>query len=144
MTATTIQGKIAEALLARVMSLSVASPTWPVEYPDGTTFTPPADGKYLRVDFLPNKPSAPGLSNTSRIKRQGILQITIVVPPNRGIIPTSDIAQAIADHFPRGLSLANDGVTVSIKEPSWPSGAFVAGDKQQMPVSIPWVAFTAS
>ena len=127
---------IASALLARCATLSVGSPALPIAYPEAAeTFSPPSDGKYLEVSYFSNRPAWEGLA--SGRMDQGLLQVTVVWPKNKGIVAPSRHASEVMAHFPKGLALA-DGVRVS----GQPYAASPLTDTSdvRIPVTIPWVA----
>ena len=115
------EGKIAELLLAKVSALNMESPDWPVAYPR-RPFTPPDDGRYLRVELLTNKTVSRGLSHSSRNRHQGILQVMVCLPAGDtettagSAVTDGDLVQQVIDHFKRGTSMAGGGITVKIEE----------------------------
>jgi len=128
--------EIASALFARCATISTGSPTLPVAYPESAaTFTPPADGKYLEVAFFSNRPAWEGLA--SGRMDQGLLQVTVVWPKNKGIVGPSRHAASVMAHFPKGLALA-DGVRVSGQP--YASSPLIEASDVRVPVTIPWIA----
>jgi hypothetical protein len=137
MTATGQAAQIMEALFARCATLAVGSPAMPVTYPE-VAFTPPASGKYLQADFFANRPAWEGLGSGKLA--QGLLQITIIWPRGQGIIQAGQDAQAVIDHFAKGLNLFNGGVKVSINQEPWAASPITDGTDLRLPITIPWVA----
>src|SRR5690349_4779075 len=128
--------EIASSLEARCATLEVGSPALPIAYPEPKqTFTPPADGKYLEVQLFYNRPAWEGLS--SGRMDQGLLQITVVWPKNKGIPGPMRHAAEVMAHFTKGLALTN-GVRVS-GQPYATSPLIDASDVR-VPVTIPWTA----
>lgn len=128
---------VATLLLGRCSTLSVGMPKLPVAMPE-MTFTPPADGRYLRIDPFTNRPFWEGLSS-GRID-QGLLQITVVWPRLKGLIaPNRAVAEVLA-HFPKGLRLRGSGVTVKINREPWAASPITEPDKSSTPVTVSWVA----
>lgn len=128
---------IADALLARCGSLNVGSPALPKAYPEAS-FTPPADGKYLRIDFYPNRPAWEGLSDGKL--SQGLLQITVVWPKGQGIVRPMDAAQAVMGHFAKGTILSSGSARVKINGEPWAASPLSEAGQVSVPVTIPWVA----
>lgn len=127
---------VAAALLERCSTLSVGSPALQVAYPEPTeVFTPPSSGQYLRVDLFLNAPLWQGLAD-GRLD-QGILQIMVVWPKNRGLIDPLAAAEAVRSHFPKGQRLAS-GVKIS-RDPVIAS-PIPESNRVLIPVTIPWVA----
>ncbi|WP_166648499.1 DUF4128 domain-containing protein [Phyllobacterium brassicacearum] len=138
MAATTIEGRIPEALLAHMAAL-VLSPALPVAYPD-IAFTPPA-GPYLRVYFIPNGTERLFIGNGEPNLHQGILQVTVVFPAGKGAVKPNDVAGAIANHFGEGTKLAITGGFVRIDKRPSIAPAMQDTDRIQIPVSINWIAY---
>ena len=88
--------EIADALLARCEDLSVASPGLPIAFPE-VGFSPP-EGAYLDVRLFMNGQAWTGLTG-GKID-QGILQIMVVAPRQRGVIKGLAIADQVAANFP--------------------------------------------
>jgi len=127
---------IASALLARCATLSVGSPALPIAYPEPKeTFAPPSDGKYLEVAYFSNRPAWEGLSE-GRMD-QGLLQVTVVWPKNKGIVAPVRQAAEVMAHFPKGLPLAN-GVRVSGQP--YAASPLIDTSDVRIPVTIPWIA----
>lgn len=124
-----------DALFARCGTLVTGSPTLPVAYPE-ITFTPPADGKYLKVDYFSNKPAWEGLSAGSLA--QGLLQITVVGPRGAGTIQSAQIAQIIIAHFNKGLSLFSGASLVKINQEPYAASPISDDISLRIPVTISW------
>lgn len=124
---------IATALMQHVGDLEIGSPALPIAYPD-VAFTPPADGKYLAVQFLANAPAWEGLSEGRR--DQGLLQVTVVWPKGLGVIRALDAAQDVIAHFPKGLVLSG----VKITGQPYAGSPLLDDADTRVPVTIPWAA----
>lgn len=127
---------IQQALFARVGTLSL-SPALPVAWPE-VAYTPPADGKYLRVDLFTNRPRWEGIAS-GRID-QGLLQITVIWPKGRGIVAPGAIADAIIAHFPLGLQLTHGSASVKITSQPWAASPLSEDRQLSIPVTVPWSA----
>ena len=128
---------VAGLLLARCELMKTQGPTLPVAMPD-VPFTPPADGKYLRVDLFTNAPFWEGLKS-GKID-QGLLQVTVVWPRNTGAIA---IRRAVADvlaYFPKGLALFAPGTRVRVNKEPWEASPIIEDDKTSIPITISWTA----
>ncbi len=130
---------IIRALFVRCQTLVVGSPALPITFPEqGATYEPPADGKYLRVDFFPNRPAWEGL--TSGKMAQGLLQITVNWPSHDGILAPMRASDTVRAHFPKALPLIENGTKVTISGEPWATNPITEGDKVSVAVTIPWQA----
>jgi hypothetical protein len=137
--ATSIEGKIAEALFGRLASLSL-SPALPFAWPN-VTFSPPA-GVYLAVALLRNSTDRLTVENDGPHRHQGIMQVTVDAPLNVGETGLLDIGGQIADHFPSGLRLNFDGGHLHVtKRPDVVSLKDDDNARWLVPVSVFWAAF---
>lgn len=137
--ATSIEGKIAEALFARLATLTL-SPALSIAWPN-VTFALPA-GTYLRVDSLRNTTDRLTIANDGPHRQQGIMQVTVNGQLDDGEPALLDIAGQIADHFPAGLRLPFTGGEVRIaKRPDVASLKDDQNARWLVPVSVPWAAF---
>ncbi len=83
---------------------------------------------YIRPTNLPAGSFPVGIANTDSIRTVGIYQIDVFAPLGGGAGPALVVADAIAEHFSRGLRLVNGDSTVVLgvpaQEPARPSGAW--------------------
>jgi hypothetical protein len=93
---------------------------------------------FLRIDYLPNRLKWEGLAS-GRID-QGLLQITVTFPPNRGILAPAEIIGQVLAAFAKGATLQADDVTVRIDKEPWVSAQISESDRVGYPISIPWIA----
>jgi hypothetical protein len=128
---------VAGLLLARCALMETEGPTLPVAMPD-VAFTPPADGRYLRVDIFTNQPAWEGLAS-GKID-QGLLQITVVWPKGKGIIKSRRAAAQVMTHFPKGLKLFGPATRVSINREPWAASPLLDDSETMTPITIPWTA----
>lgn len=128
---------VAGLLLARCETLSVGSPVLPVAMP-GIPFIPPTDNKYLRVDTFFNAPAWEGLGDG--LVDQGLVQVVVVWPWNRGVIAPRRIAAEVMAHFPKGLDLTGSGVKVTINKAPYAASSVSDEPVSLTPVTISWVA----
>jgi hypothetical protein len=134
----TVEEEIEALLFGRVRSLtafSAEAKSWP-----NVKFDPPA-GAHLEVEHLPNENQRIFLDGADPHFRQGILQLTVVAPLNRGPSPVAALAGAVAAHFPADLPLF--GETVKIKVQSAPSRAqaIPSATGLRLPISIRYETF---
>lgn len=132
--------EIPAALMARLTTLEVGSPALPIAYPD-VTFDPATQatsGKYLEAGFFRNAPAWEGLSEG--VLDQGLLVVSVVYPKGSGVIQINAAAQAVADHFPKGLQLRSGATGVKITREPVIASPLTEGDKTIVAVTIPWTA----
>jgi hypothetical protein len=114
--------------------LPVAAPN--VVFPPAGQQTP---AKYLRLAFLPNQTRQITMGDDPQQKR-GLFQVSVVWPVGHGIIDALDVADQIIDHF-RNQTLFASGVRITISSEPWAAGPLQDGDRVQIPVTIPYIAF---
>lgn len=137
MTVTGREAQITDALFARVKTLVVGSPALPIAWPE-VAFSPPASGKYLRIDDFPNRPAWEGISS-GRLD-QGLLQIMVVWPKNQGLIAPRQIAAQVIAHFPKGLAMFSGSTRVRVSREAWASSDLKDDKSVLIPITIPWTA----
>jgi hypothetical protein len=131
--------QIMDALFAHAALLSTVGPSLPVSMPEpGVTFDPPADGKYLVVAFLPNRPLWEGL-RAGKLD-QGLLQISTVWPKNQGLIAPAQVAAQVEAHFAKNLRLVSGATSVRINAQPYTGQPLPDGNRVSLPTTISWVA----
>lgn len=141
MTAVGIEAQITEALLQRLAALTL-SPSLKIAYPN-VPFPKTGETKpdtYLEAHQLRGPTDAVGISAWNQ--HQGIFQIDVVYLAQDGLIAPTEIADAVAAHFPRGLRLANGAVQVRIDEPAKIAAPVTDAPYIRTPVSISYRVFT--
>lgn len=132
--------EIPTALLERFLTLSVGSPALPLASPDAA-FDPATgalDGKYVEAGFFRNAPLWEGLK--AGVIDQGLFVVSVIGPKDRGVIWINEAAQAVADHFPKGLVLTSGDTTVRINKEPVIASPLLEGDKTIVAVRLSWVA----
>lgn len=104
----TLETEIEAALYGRLATLTLA-PAWPVAWPD-KAFTPPANGRYLRVFHLPGA-IARQYVGAGPHQRRGILQVSVVVPIGQEYV-ARETAGLVAAHFPADLKLGSNAIMI--------------------------------
>lgn len=135
----TIEESIEAALFSYLAALEIdgAPPlAWPT-----VPFAPPAGTPYIDVTHLPNRNSRIVLKGSGPHWRQGILQLTVVTPLNAGAPQATALAGSIAELFPAGLDLFEDGIRIRIQQ----APDVLPGDKTDVSwdvvVSVRWECF---
>lgn len=137
MTATGVESQITEALFARLAALTL-SPALPVAWPD-VSFTPPANGVYLDVHQL--RAETVGIGISAWNEHAGVLQVDVVAKGQDGVLGRTEIADAVAAHFPRNLKLTVGDVRVDIDDPPAIAAPVPDAPYTRTPVSIRYRAF---
>lgn len=140
MSATGKAAQIPDALLAHFLTLSIGSPALPLAHPDAgfDPETDAPDGKYIEAGYQRTAAAWEGLS--SGVIDQGLFTIGVVWPPRKGVIVPNDIAQEVADHFPKLLQLKSGSTNVRIVAEPTIGSPIIERDKTIVPVSIRWQA----
>ncbi|RVJ51643.1 phage tail terminator-like protein [Sinorhizobium meliloti] len=125
---------ITDRLLAMPQVLPVAAPN--IVFPPAGQQMP---AKYLRLAFLPNQTRQITMGNDPQQKR-GLLQVSVVWPVGQGIIGALDVADQVIDDF-KNQTLFASGVKITISSEPWAAGPLQDGDRVQIPVTIPYIAF---
>lgn len=116
-----------EAQVALDMRLNDLSGLPPVARENGD-YVPVEGTLYIRPTNLPALSVPVGMANTDSIRTPGIYQVDVFAPLGGGAGPALTVADAIAEHFSRGLRLVNGDSTVVLgipaQEPARPSGAW--------------------
>ncbi|NHK29192.1 hypothetical protein FF098_014825 [Parvularcula flava] len=119
-----------------------------LEHMDGLTTTPATDKAwgnvdhkrgtkdYLEVAILPVRSEVPALAGVRRAR--GILQVTVAVKRNRGIVKAMELVSQVCDHCPSGTLLQSGDICVRFNSQSSPTAPLVERDEIRIPVSIPY------
>ena len=125
---------LTDRLLAMPQVLPVAAPN--IVFPPAGQQTP---AKYLRLAFLPNQTRQITVGDDPQQKR-GLIQVSVVWPVGQGIIAALNVADQVIDHF-KNQTLFASGVRITISSEPWAAGPLQDGDRVQVPVTIPYIAF---
>ena len=133
------ESEVMAALFTRLASF-VASPVLPVSYPN-VTFTPPANQRYLRAQFVPNTTNRVLIDTDGPHQHLGFLQVSVYWAKGQGEAGPRAIASAIADHFPADLRLTSGGVSVRITARPSVRDLIIEDAAVQIPVLVAWEAW---
>lgn len=117
---TSTEARIKALLFARLGTLTGAAGALPIAWPN-LSFTPPASGKFLRVDFIPNRVDRVFIGSGEPHQMRGLLQVSVMWPLNAGTDAPYDIAGAIVAAYPVDLPLWDGDLRVRVYER--PSGS---------------------
>jgi hypothetical protein len=134
-----IETDIFAALMGRIASF-IATPAMPVAYPN-VPFTPPANQRYLRVQFVPNVANRALIDSDGPHQHQGLLQVSVMWSKGQGESGARGVAAAVADHFPCDLKLAAGSNVVRITKRPDARDVIVEEAAIQIPVMVSWEAW---
>jgi hypothetical protein len=137
-TASNKASQIVKALFEYAKTMEGSGPSLPVNLPEEKDFTPPTDGKYLKVTFFPNLPRWEGIKQG--IIDQGLLQISVVWPKSFGLIAPSVAAGQVCAFFAKGTTLTNGSTRVKITNEPWPAQPITEDNQVAIPVTVSWKA----
>lgn len=105
------------------------------------TFSPPADGKYLRETFIPNGVAGRLISASSQ-RLQGLYQIDLMWPQAAGETAARTLASEIADHFTGDEHLVSGDAAVRITERPSLAALMIEDSRAMLPITVRWEAWT--
>ena len=135
-----VETEIMMALYARLSALTL-SPPMPIAEPN-VAFTPPADHRHLRVQFVPNIANRLLIDCDGPHQHLGLLQVSVYWSRGAGEKDAREVAAAVAAHFPCDLKLASGGVTVRISKRPDVRDMIVETAAIQIPVMVSWECWT--
>lgn len=138
---TSTEARIKALLLARLGTLAGDAGALPIAWPN-KSFTPPNAGKFLRVDFIPNRVDRLEIASDGAHQMRGLLQVSVMWPRgDDGTDPPLDIAGAIVAAYPADLMLWDGDVKVRVYERPAVAGVIVEDQRVMIPVTILWEEF---
>lgn len=132
MTATTIM----EACFEHLLDFAY-SPQPDILFP-GIQSETPEEGVWLVPGFFPGEPVDRIWDNDGCAEQRGFFQVLVYfrTRPQTGLIEPSEVADAIVDHFPKGLELG----PVRVRKRPWLSPVIVEdSSKSFIPVTISYL-----
>lgn len=133
---------IEDALLYH-LSVLILAPAWPIAWPN-LAFTPQIGQAYLEPRFLPNVTDRAGAGTNAARRHRGLFQVTCFGTENTGSAPSSEVADAIIEHFGPDVVIDRNGVRVRIgsfdgsSSVPYRSQGFNENGWWVVPVTIPW------
>lgn len=103
---------------------------------DNIPFQPKADVPYQMVSVLFATPDNPVMS--AGYRELGYMMVALMYPIKVGSGPAATKAKTIRDYFPKGLSLTNASVIVTINRTAAILSGVVDGDRWRVPIRIDW------
>lgn len=138
--ATSTEARIKALLFARLGTLTGAAGALPIVWPN-ISAAPPASGKFLRVDFIPNRVDRLEIASDGAHQMRGLLQVSVMWPLNVGTDAPLDIAGAIVAAYPADLTLWDGDLRVRVYERPAVAGVIVEDQRVMIPVTILWEEF---
>ena len=126
---------IRKALEKHLLALTPAFPT----ATQNNAFIPTTGVPYQKIHLLPNTPNN-AVQGASMYFERGIFQITLLWPTGVGAMAADTRAELIRNHFRRGTSLVESGITVHVTNTPSIASAIPDGDRYAVPVSVYWQA----
>lgn len=125
---------IRRLLETRLNALGAFETAW-----ENVGFEPTVGTPYQAPVLLPAQTQNPTMGD-GYSRPAGVFQVTLAYPAKAGAQPAQARAQAIVEHFARGLSLAEGNVVVRILRSPWASPGVPAGAWYKLAVSVPYEA----
>lgn len=136
--ANTTEGRLFEALMTRAAGLSVLS--LPIAWPN-VNFTPPADQKYLRVQYEPNTTRRQWIASDGVHRYLGLMQVSVFWPKGAGEAAPREISGQVAAHFPCDLIMVEDTIEVRVMERPNVADMLIEDAVVHIPIMIPFEAY---
>jgi len=111
--------------------LEAAALGYPVAWP-GIDFTPPANGEWLEVIYLPNQGVDDRLADDGYVSPQGIYQVTVASRP-QSEIKLREAAEAVQAVFPKGTRISGN---IRVGSHPYTSSARIEDDRMRLPVTV--------
>jgi hypothetical protein len=104
-------------------------------------FSTQAPGKYLRETFIPNIVSRPFIGSTAPQRHQGLYQVDLMWPRDKGETEARTLAGELADHFPTDFRLTSGTTSVRITRRPDVAGMLIEDTRTMIPVTISWESY---
>ena len=113
----------------------------------------PGDVPFYAVSIISTSKTGLGVAHNSTNRQMGMIQVSCYVRDDKGEIKAVEMADNIADAFPRGTRLIGTELTVKIDQPPYKTQGFSASTRLQngikiqggwymIPVTIPYYIYT--
>jgi hypothetical protein len=113
--------------------LANAALSYPISWPGiNFNFTPPDNGEWLEVRFLPNRGIDQWIANDSDVSPQGIYQIDVYSRPQSELKFQTAI-DSVSALYPKGTKLADN---VRVSKPPYSSVLDIQSDRMSVSISI--------
>lgn len=139
--ATTKEAKVIDLLFQRLSAITLPAGVG-IAY-QGQSFEPDPNNGYLQSQVFFNPPLQININYTRDPIRQGLLQVSAMSSHDESVIDVTELAVTVSEHFPRGLKLGDDSFFVRISGDPQLSGPLQDETRLQVPVTVPWQAFTS-
>lgn len=104
---------------------------YPISWP-GYNFTPPSQGFWLEVSFLPNRGVDDRLADDGHVSPQGILQITVCGRPGDEVA-LREVAEEVQQVLPKGTPILPP---LRVTRSPYTLSVIYAKDRMMLPVSV--------
>lgn len=128
-------------LIRQALEVRLATINPPIDsVPENTNYVPSVDVAYQRVSLLPAAPTNPEMTAGNRYQEQGILQVGLCYPINKGAADAQARAVLIRNTFPRGTTMTAGGVSVQVDQTPEIGRGDSDGDCFFLPVRVHYFA----
>lgn len=118
--------------------LATMSPALATAY-ENVDFVPVTGTPFQRTNLLPAMPDNT-TKGASFYREQGLFQVTLCYPLNKGANAAQARAELVKTHFMRGTSMVESGLVVNVTNTPTIAPAFTDGDRYVIPISIYYIA----
>lgn len=139
-TATSIEAKIVLALQQAFQTVTLPAGCQ-ISAP-GVAFEPNGTNPYVKLTIGKNKPINVSLSGSREPVRQGILLLLVCWPTGVGLLPATELAATLRERFKFNTRINFTGGFIKVTDEPTVQGDIVDGVYTQIPVVIPWQAFS--
>jgi hypothetical protein len=132
-----VESDIAKALNDHLLALSNV---WSVSF-ENVNFSPPASGRYLRVQLIPTNVGTPHV-NGGPFYFTGIFQVSVVVPKGDGAINVTEESSRIIRHFAYLTEIVCPSGDILVNRYPQAAGGLVTDQTFEIPISINYELFS--
>lgn len=112
------------------------SPPLAVAFP-GVGFTPPTEGMWLELVWIPNETQNYGIADDGPSLLQGLAQVNVCYRPGRGIVDGLAMVNAVIVAFGKGTEFG----TMRVNRKPWCASPINDPERVMHPITIPWRGF---
>jgi len=136
MVATSIEGRILEALIAHLNVMPGGRKiVWSnIQYPKRGEYK---DDEYILVAYSPGTPETITITATEQNRHTGIFSLAVMCPLDVGELYPQEMGGTIAAHF-QAKVLTSGSTRVRITARPRVAGGYVDGDRWRTPVTVPF------
>lgn len=129
---------MSQILIRKILesALAAVTPTFSTAW-ENSDFVPVSGTPYQRAEIIRANPDAP--TNGPFRREQGLLQVTLMYPLNKGAKDADTRADLLLVAFPKGKRMSDSGVHVTIGDGAgYVMSGFRDNDRWSVPVRFPY------